>query len=307
MTAKKILVAGATGKQGGAVVNALLKHPPPFEHKILALTRSVTSAKAKSLAANPNIELVTGDLGDCSTIWAQTGGKGSIWGVFSMTVPSMGKKENGVDLEELQGNSLIDAAVENDVEHFVYTSVDRGGPGVSDTNATPIAHFISKYNIENHLKAKAQGTSMTWTILRPVAFMDNLGPNMFGRMFAAMWEGVGDKPLQLVSTKDIGIFAAQAFGFADTDEFKNQAISLAGDELTQAQAAEVFWNALARPMPKAYSIMGTLLQTMVKEVGIMFKWFRDVGYGADIQQCRKLNAGMSDLAKYLKEESGFKR
>ena len=245
-------------------------------------------------------------MNDCAAIFAQAGGKGSIWGVFLMTVPAMGTKE-AVSAEETHGNNLIDAALANDVKHFVYTSVDRGGAGVSDTNPTPIAHFISKHNVELHLKEKAEGTSMTWTILRPVAFMENLGPNLFGRLFAAMWLGIGDKPLQLVSTKDIGIFAAQAFAFFETDEYKNQAISLAGDNLTQKDANEVFWQAKGRPMPQAYWFMGSLLQTMIKEVGIMFNWFKDVGYGADIPQCRRLNVGMLDLEGYLKEESGFKR
>ncbi len=250
--------------------------------------------------------MVAGDLNDCDAIFAQTGGKGSIWGVFLVTVPDMAQKA-AAGTEEIQGNNLIDAAIENDVKHFCYTSVDRGGPGTSDTNPTPIAHFISKHNVELHLQEKAQGTDMTWTILRPVAFMENLGPNMFGRVFAAMWRGIGDKPLQLVSTTDIGIFAAEAFGSSYTDEYNNRAISLAGDELTQEAANEIFWRAMGRPMPEAYWFMGAFLQKMIKEVGIMFKWFKEEGYGADINQCKNLNSGMLNLEAYLKEESGFQR
>jgi uncharacterized protein YbjT (DUF2867 family) len=82
MAPRKILVTGATGKQGGAVVKALLNHPPDFDYVILALTRNVSSPKAKALASNPKVELISGDLDDCDAIFEKAGGKGSIWGVF---------------------------------------------------------------------------------------------------------------------------------------------------------------------------------------------------------------------------------
>jgi len=52
---------------------------------------------------------------------------------------------------------------------------------------------------------------MSYTILRPVSFMDNVAPDLHGKGFATMWANVvGSKPLQLVSAKDIGVFAAKA-------------------------------------------------------------------------------------------------
>ncbi|EXJ90128.1 hypothetical protein A1O3_03197 [Capronia epimyces CBS 606.96] len=302
MTTRKILVTGATGKQGGAVVKALLANPPPYDYQILALTRKSTSSSAKALASNPKITLIEGSLDDCGSIFTKAGGVGAVWGVFAVTVPSFKKEvENG---ELKHGKDLVDAAIAHDVKHFVFSSVDRGGPDQSEVDATNVPHF---YNIEKHLKEKARGTGTTYTILRPVAFMENLTPNLPGRVFTATWASMGDKPLQLVATKDIGVFAAQAFASAETDEYKNSAISLAGDELTQAQANEVFWKVLGRPMPRSYDFMATLLKKMIPELGIMFQWFVDQGYGSDLQQCRLLNKNMLDFEKWLREESGFKR
>jgi hypothetical protein len=73
--------------------------------------------------------------------------------------------------EEAQGRALVDEAVANGVEWFVYSSVDRGGDEKSWDNPTPIPHFISKHNIELYLREKA-GDKMMWSILRPTAFMD---------------------------------------------------------------------------------------------------------------------------------------
>jgi uncharacterized protein YbjT (DUF2867 family) len=308
MAPRKILVTGATGQQGGAAIKALLAQPPSFEHTILALTRNASSAKAQALASKPNVELLQGDLDDSPAIFTKAGGKDSIWGVFLVTVPDMRSKD-AVEKELSQGYALIDAAVENGVEHFVFTSVDRGGTGRSDENPTEIGHFISKHNVEKYLRDKTQEGKggMTWTILRPVAFMDNLKPGFFAKMFAAMWLGMGEETkLQLVSVTDIGVFAAKALGGFDKEEYKNQAISLAGDELSQPEGNEVFWKVFGRAMPRTYVLVGSVLQYMITEVGVMFKWFKDEGYGADIQQCKRLNPEMQDLATWLKEESGYK-
>ncbi|EXJ94905.1 hypothetical protein A1O1_00023 [Capronia coronata CBS 617.96] len=302
MSTRKILVTGATGKQGGAVIKALLADPPPFEYQILALTRKSTSAPARSLASNPKVTLIEGSLEEPGSIFTLAGGVGAIWGVFCVTIPSF--KKEAEDVEMKQGKDLVDAAIAHDVKHFVYTSVDRGGPDQSEVDATNVPHF---FNVEKHLKTKARGTGMTYTILRPVAFMENLTPNLPGRVFTAVWATMGDKPLQLVSTKDIGIFAALAFKSSESDEYKNAAISIVGDELTQNQANEVFWRVMGRPMPRSYNFMATLLKKMVPELALMFQWFVDQGYRGDLQLCRRLNKDMLDFAGWLREESGFKR
>lgn len=302
-SSRSILVTGATGKQGGAVVRALLDHPPPFEHTILALTRNATSPAAIALSKNPNVEIITGDLDNVDAIFEQVGGIRRIWGVFAMQVP--GKSKDPADSPEVkQGCALIDASIKCGVQHFVQTSVDRKG-AESDKNPTNIPHFITKHIIEQHLMNQTQNSEMTYTIIRPVAFMDMLAPNMFGRLFASMWADMGDAKLQVVSVKDIGIFAAQALSTPELDEYKNKAFSVAGDELTQAEANEIFWKVLHRPMPMSYRFLGRLLKWGVPEVGTMFQWFVDVGYGANIQKCRLLNSQMLDLETFLKQESKF--
>ena len=304
MTTRKILVTGATGKQGGAVVRALLASPPPFPFEILALTRNTSLSSALNIAKNsPKVTLLEGDLDHCETIFEKAGGREAVWGVFLVTVPSMKKGEEG--LEEKQGKTMVNAAVNNGVKHFVFSSVDRGVSG--ETDPTPIPHFVSKFNIEKHLQEKATEAAMTWTILRPVAFLDNIN-GTFGMIFAAMWRSMGsEKRLQLVATKDIGAFAALAFGQFDDAEYKNNAIPLAGDELTQMEAGDIFINVVKRPMPRMYGFMGSFLQWMVPEVRIMFQWFKDVGYAADVAKCRRLNPCMLDMKSWLEQESAHKK
>lgn len=312
MSVRKILVTGATGKQGSAVVNALIARPPPYPHEILALTRNVDSPAAQKLSSkSKNITLLAGDLNHCPNIFTKAGGNGSVWGVFSMQLPAMGQSGAPKDIEEQQGNGLIDAALTAGVKHFVYTSVDRGGSN-SINDPTNVPHFISKHKIEKHLIDAVSDSNknthgMTYTILRPVAFYDNFTPDFMGKGFASMWAKLGSVPLQLVGTRDIGIFAALAFSNLESDPkvYRNSAISLAGDELTQAQASEIFEKVYGKKMPNTFGFVGSLILYMAKEMGTMFQWFSDVGYKADIAENKRLNPDMQNFETWLKEESKF--
>jgi len=295
MTSKNILVTGATGKQGGAVIDALLESKGQFQ--ILALTRNASSAKAQSLASRPNITVVVGNPAKPAPIFDA---HKSIYGVFSVTM--VGGKEGQ---EEAQAYQLIDESVKNGVEHFVFTSVDRGGPGRSEQNITNIPHFASKHRIEEYLKEKTKDGKMKWTLLRPVAFMDNLTPDFMGKGFTSMWAGVGNKPLQLVSCRDIGLFAARAFN--NPSAYTNKAVSLAGDELTFEQGKKVFKDTLGYNIPETYSFVGSAIKWSSKEMGTMFKWFGEEGYGANIPELRKEEPRLQNLSQWLKESSGFQK
>ena len=82
---RSILVTGATGNQGGAVVQALLASPHRNDFTIYALTRSSDSPSAKRLAAKgENIKIVQGDLDHVEAIFEAA--PEPYWGVFSMQV-----------------------------------------------------------------------------------------------------------------------------------------------------------------------------------------------------------------------------
>lgn len=84
---RTLLITGATGKQGGSVVSALLANKSDFQ--ILAVTRDATSASAQKLGSRSSkITLVQGDLDDAESIFqsAKAAAKQPIWGVFSVQV-----------------------------------------------------------------------------------------------------------------------------------------------------------------------------------------------------------------------------
>lgn len=302
---RTILVTGATGKQGRGVLDAIAALPTqnssmPFH--ILAMVRDPTSAASQKLAKLPNVSVVKGDFNDSSAVFTNYGK--SIWGVYSVQINS--------DEELVHGKGLINAAVTHGVRHFVYSSGERGGPERSDRDPTNVKNFAVKFEIEQYLKSVCQarqGTQpMTYTILRPVSFFENQATDIHGSGFGRMWMqiGNGDKPLQMISVRDIGWFAAQSFANPESPKFRNAALSLAGDELSAKQAEKTFKEITGKKMPLAPCIIGKGLKYWHQDtLGDMFAWFEKEGYGADVKECRTMNPNMLDYPTWLKQYSGF--
>lgn len=88
---KAIIVTGATGKQGSALVRGLIAKDAPFE--ILAITRDVNSASAQNLAKlSPKIKLINGNLDHPVDIFenARSASDNPLWGLFSVQVCQSG-------------------------------------------------------------------------------------------------------------------------------------------------------------------------------------------------------------------------
>ncbi|KAM7208415.1 hypothetical protein V8F20_001393 [Naviculisporaceae sp. PSN 640] len=347
---KALLITGATGHQGGSVIDALLaqarsssSQSNPEKYIVLAVTRDLSSPSSQRLLKKSSpetgitIKLVKGNLDNIPALFqaarealkATTAPSLQIHGVFSVQV-SMGPGVT-TQSEIKQGKDLIDGAIANGVEHFVYASVERGGDEHSWKNTTPIPHFQTKYQIEHHLRdvsavrtlgtpptttagdtpfsaengssdgaASGEEKHMEWTILRPVAFMDNLQPGIpTGVFLAALKNHLGEKnkKLQWVATRDIGVFAAKAF--ANREEWKGRAVGLAGDELNMEELDRSFARATGQPAPFGYSLMGSVLTWMVREMGLMIGWFGTEGYKADVNARRREHPGLMTLEMWL--------
>lgn len=304
---RAILITGATGKQGGAVVDALLNRELS-DFLLLAVTRNAQSASAKRLAAkSSSIKLVEGDLDAASALFASakaSAGTIPIWGVFSVQAMSDQKS----DRETRQGKALIDESIKATVQHFVYTSVERGGDERSWSNPTPVPHFITKHQIEHHLRDSTANnkSAMGWTILRPVIFMDNLAPGFFGKVFLTMIRDIMmEKPLQWIATKDIGFFAAEAFHNPST--WNKKAIGLAGDELTFSQLSRNFERATGAPAGTTLGLLGKALKHGVSELGIMVEWFKQDGYKANMADVKKIHPSVMTMEQWVKDSAFVKR
>lgn len=227
-----VLVFGATGQQGGSVADALLKAGKP----VRALVRDPASDKAAALGAR-GVELIQGDMADPATIRRAMAGA---LGVFSVQTSSPGGEISDAD-EVRYGISIADLAVQAGVRHLVYTSVcSISGAEVEPTG---MGHFDSKREIEAHVRA----LPLTWTIVRPVTFMEMLTMPGFG-----LGEGRftffmrPDQAMQFLAVEDVGKFVVPIL--ADPGRFGGQTIELASDTVTGAQIGEAFSRTAGRPI-----------------------------------------------------------
>ncbi|MGP3964065.1 NmrA/HSCARG family protein [Nonomuraea sp. 3N208] len=270
-----ILATGATGNQGGAVVDALLGEPGRW--RVRALSRDPSSAAARALAAR-GVEVVAGDMADAGSLRRALTG---VHGVFSV----QNSRTAGLEGEVRQGVTLIDAAQAAGVAHFVYTSV--GGA----ERVRGIPHFDTKWEIEQHLLA----ADLPATVLRPTTFTDVFTMRGAGIGLGMMAAALGPaKPLQMIAVRDIGVFARLAF--EQPDAFAGQALELAGDELTVPRIAATL---KAAGRPGRYPRLPRLvLRAMGKEARMLF-WFGESGYRADIPALRTLHPGLLTLEAWL--------
>jgi uncharacterized protein YbjT (DUF2867 family) len=276
---KLILVAGVTGQQGGAAARHLLGRG----FAVRGLTRHPQKPAARNLVA-AGAEVFEGDLNDRSSVDDALRG---CYGVFSVQT----FHEEGLDAEVRQGNTLADAAAAAGVAHFVYSSV-----GSADRD-TGIPHFETKWRIEQHIAA----LRLPATIIRPVFFMDNFAAP---ELRAAILGGRLSMPLppqrtlQMIAVDDIGAFAALAMD--DPRGWIGRKIDIAGDELTMEQVVGLFGEAIGKPVRYAETPIESLRRTN-REWAMMFDWFNDVGYSANIAECRRLLPGLKSFGVWLYE------
>jgi len=260
---KTILVAGATGQQGGAVARSLVKRG----HRVLGLTRS--ELKVKELA-KAGIEGVQGDLTDRSGLLPLLR---NVHGFFIVTTPFGPDFSVHPEKEVQQGTAAIDAAKKVTVPHIVLTSV------ASADQDTGIPHFESKVEVEQHLKT----SRVPYTIARPVAFMDNYTSPW---MLSTLQRGTMEVPLpsrtpqQLVAVQDIGEIVARAFD--DPRKAIGKTVELAGDDVAFGDVPSALSKKLGRPIRYVEQPEEEARKIMGDDGFRMFQFFKTKGYHVDI-------------------------
>jgi uncharacterized protein YbjT (DUF2867 family) len=280
-TAKTIAVAGATGAQGGAVVDALLEHGA----SVRALVRSTGSERARNLA-NRGVELVQIDAKDPASL---TNALRGVDAFFFMTTPYSDPQNPDLDGEIQQGVDFADAATAAQVPHVVFSSVG----GAERDSGVP--HFESKRRVEEHLL----GRGLSTTIVRPVFFMDNflsMAPTVENSELVLRLPVPDGIKLQTVAVRDIGVVVAAAL----LDPAAVPAtIEIAGDELTGSEVAATFGAHVG--MPARYEALPVEVLDGQDDLQRMFRWFADTpAYQADIAAVRRIDPDLWNLQAWLK-------
>eukprot|EP00879_Flechtneria_rotunda_P004093 GHRR01004338.1.p1 GENE.GHRR01004338.1~~GHRR01004338.1.p1 ORF type:complete len:229 (+),score=120.06 GHRR01004338.1:1062-1748(+) len=109
----------------------------------------------------------------------------------------------------------------------------------------------------------------------------------------------GDRPLQLVAARDLGLAAAIAFTSGPASGWVGQRIPMAGDELTPKQMCAAFSAAQGGMPVKHSSPPAWLFWFLSRDLWRITTFLREKGYDADVADCRAKFQGMLTFADFL--------
>jgi hypothetical protein len=178
---KTIVVLGATGNQGGSVVNTFLQDG---QWDIRGVTRTTNSEKAKELA-NRGVNVVAADLNDRKSLDAAFAGAQAIfivsdfWGIYgdpaNASKPAEGEPLNlwAARTEKQQLINAIDAASKvTSLERLILSSLPNCSKW-SNGRYTHVYHFDSKAQAAEYAESSHPDLWAKTSIFQPGWFLSN--------------------------------------------------------------------------------------------------------------------------------------
>lgn len=278
MIEKWILVTGATGKQGNAVVRNLLKRG----FRVRGLTRTPEKPAAKSLQAQ-GVDVVKGDMEDIQSLRQAVRG---VDAVFSNQ--NFFEKGVGYQGEIRQARNLAQVAKEENIRHWVQSSV------VGCDNAHGVRQFACKWEIEKMVDS----ISLPRTFLRVVSYMDNFVDPRFGRMLISILAG-GMKPttkLQMQALDEIGWFVAEIF--AHPNKYLGKTIEIAGDSLTIEEIKKIYTQVTGQLAP-GLKFPFWAQKLINRDLANQSDWMNEIGWQVEIQAVRAIHPEVLAFEEFM--------
>jgi uncharacterized protein YbjT (DUF2867 family) len=278
-----VVVTGATGRQGGAVVRHLLSDG----WRVRAVTRSPGSDRARALVRR-GAEVVAGDMADLDAMRRACAGA---YGVYSVQNPMTAGEEG----EAVQGRNVATAAADAGVTHLVHGAAGPGTPGTG----------VAAWDVKLEVAAYARSRGLPVTVLRPMAFMElmtdkDLYPPV--AVWHLMPRLVGeDRPLPWLSAEDLGAIAARVFGGPAT--YVGADLGLAADVRTLRQCREV-WRDVTGRSPRRIPMPLWLFERFAgPDLTRMWRWLASHDVEADVAQTRSVHPGAETVEEFVRRRT----
>lgn len=306
MAEKKIIaVLGATGAQGGGLVRAILNDESK-EFSVRALTRNVTSEKAKKLA-QLGAEVVQVDIDDHETLKSAFSGA---YGVYAVT---FFWEHFSAEKEIAEAESIAKAAKETGVKHIIWSTLEDTRKWIPiEDKRMPVLQ--DKYNVP-HFDAKGYANkffteqTLPVTLLQTAFYWDNfiyfgLGPKKGhdGNIYLTM--PMGDKKLPGISSEDIGKTAFQIF--KKGKEYIGKTVSITGGNLTGKELADQFTDITGQKViynPVSFEQYRSFGFPGADELGNMFQFKHDMEDSycgvRDVNFTKSLNPSLKSFREWL--------
>ncbi len=310
-TKKTIAVVGATGAQGGGLVRAIL-NDPAHEFNVRAITRDVSSDKAKELA-KLGAEVVAANVDDVESL------KKAFHGAYGAYCVTFFWNHFSPEKEMADARAMAEAAKHAGIQHVIWSTLDdtRKLIPLSD-NRMPT--LMGKYKVP-HFDAKGEANhfftdlGLPVTMFNTVFYWDNfiyfgLGPKKGPDGKLAITMPMGDKKLPGIAAADIGKCALGIFKAGQ--KYMGKTVGIAGEHLTGKQMAEAFSRVLGKEVvynaiePEVYRSFGF---PGAEDMGNMFQFKRDFEKeyckSRDLELSRSLNPSLLTFNQWLDQHKNL--
>lgn len=165
-----LVVFGATGQQGGSVVNFVLSDPQLSQQfKIRGVTRSPNNDAAQALQVK-GVEIVQGDLEDETSVKAALQGAHTVFGMTRTIYDEQAKAR-----EFRQGKAIADAAVMAGAQYLIWSTQCHAE--TISAGKYPVDTYDVKYEVEQYIRKLPIQSSF----VAPGTFMQNFSGMMAPR------------------------------------------------------------------------------------------------------------------------------
>ncbi|KAL9619376.1 MAG: hypothetical protein Q9160_005971 [Pyrenula sp. 1 TL-2023] len=149
MASKNVLtIFGATGNQGHSVIDVILASQHLREkYALRGVTRNASSPSAQTLVAK-GVEMVSANVNDIASLRAAIRGSYGVFGVTNFWDKDVMSKT----IEVQQGMNIFDACKEENVVHFVYSTLPYAQK-ITDGMLQHIDHFDGKAVVAEYVEA----------------------------------------------------------------------------------------------------------------------------------------------------------
>jgi len=267
--AKKVLaVFGATGQQGGSVIDFVLNDAElSAQYSLRAITRDVNSAKATALKHKGVEEVVQGDAEDASLLASALAGAHT---VFIMTYPSFAPDAREIECDNAK--RIADAAVAQGAQYLIFSTLPHISK-LSKGKRTKVLNFDAKALAEEYIRTLPVKSAF----YMPGFFMENFGqqPFLFPRkqedgtyVFARNMKPESKFPY-IDAVGDTGKYVGAIL--AEPERFEGKTLYAAAQTLSMAEVTRIlaektgttivykeisdeeFWNSLSPPLPPQFA------------------------------------------------------
>lgn len=273
---KLLVVFGATGQQGGSVVEHVVNDPElSKQYKVRAVTRDPSKPAGQALKAK-GVEVVKGDADDAASLKTVLEGAHSVFAITVTVLESADRSQ-----EVVQGKAIADAAVAAGVQFFIFSTLPHVSK-ITSGKITSVENFDLKADIETYVRT----LPIKSAFYAPGYFMQNFSnyilPQPTGDGRYAISNVVSPKTqLAMIDiVADTGKFVGAIL--AHPEKYEGKTVSGASQILTFQEAAEIVRRITGKivkyqQLPEDV-IRGYLPPTEADMLVGMFIYYQDYGY-----------------------------